>query len=464
MRAIKLIELAETQTLPEAWQVEKTPALSGHSALNELINGESPPAIYGANRLVGHLDGTALGAEDVARFQLHLIESHCVGEAPWMDPWQVRCVTYAKLAALNAGGSTITRPLYEQILLCATADDFAPPVPVNASYSSGDVIPAAHWAHGVISHQNYLQRQSLGIKEGLSLINGTFVHLGQSLSLLPRVERLVANSLGLSRLFADITGCGPLASHWQAVDPGDGPLAACWRFLGHDDQCRNGDRQESVSVRAAPQVADALLSALRQLASELDTHLNRPADNPLIAENPPAAVSQASFLAPRLTIATTGLIETLMLASWGNVQRAQYLLSGQVPGIPAQAAETGQPLGLIQVPKKMMAELESLRLNVGRRAFASGGATSEGVEDLWSHGMAANRQLEIALEAAESILALEFALLGWCEKRFTQTKKMPVALVNGEAQFRVVAARARAELATTPFAEASRLTRQLALD
>ncbi|MBS3805691.1 MAG: aromatic amino acid lyase [Oleiphilaceae bacterium] len=465
MRATTLITLARAQRVPEAWQPDDTPALAGHLSLSKLIHSETPPAIYGANRLVGHLDGTELEAEDIARFQLHLIESHRIGGPPWMSDWQVRCVTYAKLAALNSGGSTISRPLYKQILRCATADDFAPSLPVNASYSAGDVIPAAHWAHGVINHENYLQQQSLDIKEGLSLINGTFVHLGQALSLLPRVERLVANSLGLSRLFADITGCGPLASHWRAVDPTDGPLAACWRFLGHS-QTPDGDRQESVSVRAAPQLADALISALRQFAGELDTHINRPADNPLISDHPLAAISQASFLAPRLTVATAGLIETLMLTGWGNVQRAQYLLSGYVPGIPAQAVEPDRPLGLIQVPKRMMAELETLRLNTGRRAFASGGATSEGIEDLWSHGMAANRQLETALEAAESIMALEFALLAWCEERFTQTANVPPALkaIVGGTEFQTMAIKALAVLQTAPFTQASRLTRQLALE
>src|SRR5690606_40805380 len=122
---------------------------------------------------------------------------------------------------------------------------------------------------------------------------------------------------------------------------------------------------------------EAMARAAEHLCLELDRALGQPSGNPLFLDGtPPMHRPSGSFLNPALTIATGGMIEALLMAGWGSVQRLTHVLSGAHGGVAVDAATAGNPIGLIQWPKNAQAKLEAMRRVGGVRSFVSGGSTS----------------------------------------------------------------------------------------
>jgi histidine ammonia-lyase len=316
--------------------------------------------VYGHNTEVGHRDHVA--RDSVAALWQDVVASHQIGRGPAYPALVARHIGAAKWLQWRAGGSGVSPALFSHLGRLLADPSFTPQVPASNSYSAGDVIPATHWAVQVLAGSARTPAHA-GAPEIMPLINGSFVHVGVAAAGLQALE--------------------PLAQRWRA-------LSGQARALSRPD----ADTQAAVSVRASLDVADALDTTLARLAAAVDEALGAPSCNPLIALDRPAPVSQASFLALPLALEQSRTLEALLLAMWTSVSRVQYLLGEDTP-----AGSGAQGLGLIQHPKQMMALLEKARLHHGRRTFASGGQTSNGVEDLWSFGLLLSESL---LELAQT--------------------------------------------------------------
>jgi histidine ammonia-lyase len=365
--------------------------------------------VYGTSTNVGHRDGVA--ASSAETLWQDIVVSHAIGEAPWCPDETARLITAAKLSSWRAGGSGVSLALFDHVAALTADPGFRPQVPQSSSYSSGDVIPATHWARAVLQG-TAASGAFAGPPEPMPLINGAFVHLGQALALLQPLRAawvaFFANSASLVRY-----GMRNRSFLLSGIERRAVPAQAALQQLRSAVPMAYSavDRQDAVSLRATDEVFETLLLAIANFGEQLALALQRPSGNPLIDVRHGMPLSQASFMLPTLSLAQSGLIEAILFAMWACVGRLSYVLSGELPGVPRDGVSAKGALGFIQRPKQMMALLEEARLLAGRRSFASGGATSYGIEDLWSQGVPVTRSLAQLIVQFQSICRIEATVL-----------------------------------------------------
>ncbi|QOC23655.1 aromatic amino acid lyase [Wenzhouxiangella sp. AB-CW3] len=370
-------------------------------------------AVYGSNTLTGHLDDNKLNPNQAWITHENILREHAIGGSTFMSRSQARLVGFARMHTWSNGGSGISPYLFELAEKGVTNRHFSPAVPLDSSYSCGDVIPAAHWSLDLLDTIRKDHQVELSPPDLMGLINGAFISIGFSLSLLPRIENCYQQILMASRLMGSISGfdfssIGAIRKQqdtgdlWQSMEPLIKP---------YQPIIKPNQSQHPVSFRALPQALSSFARCHRELQCELDLLLSQPSCNPYFDLSRDEAVSQASFLTPSLTLKLGSCIESALMMGWLLVNRCNHLLSGKVPSIPRDMRVSDASIGMIQYPKLMMAKLEEARLISGRRTFASGGDTSYGVEDLWTNSLNSARQLDSMLDALTWISAIELRIL-----------------------------------------------------
>ena len=392
------------RTAPLLWDASAERIAAEHRHLRALVR-DPEVGVYGANTLVGHRDREA--AADPAATTAEILRTHCLGSAPWHDRHTARCIGYAKLYSWAAGLSGVSPALFDGVRRLVTSEGFHPKVPRGASYSCGDVIPASHWAQDVLDALSQDGSGTVEPGEAMALINGSFVQVGQAVAMVARLERASALAVEAALLFHSAT----LANSSNLYFVATAERAWASRAVRHiEDRAGRplaaAEAQDPVSLRAIPQVLETWGDAVGGFLDEVSYLLFKPSCNPFIDERHPFPISQASFLAPTLSVRTSALVEAALLLMWAALGWTNHLLSGLVPDIPRDGATPDSPLGLIQCPKLMAAVCEKARIDNGRRTFAAGSQTSYGVEDLWTNGVFTLMQLEGALDALERLLCL----------------------------------------------------------
>jgi len=355
--------------------------------------------VYGLTTFPGHLADRA-ERPDPARFCADLLASHAIGAPPWFSARETRAITLAKVHAAAPGATLLTEATYNAIVAAFHDPAFAPEIPRHASYSSGDVIAGAHWARALLAHSP----EGVGLAPGepMALINGAFVHVGAAMALVAPLREawlayLEAARRSLRHLDAHIALPACEAPKW---------MRASVAHLFSTGAANTAQRrvQPPVSVRALPQSIDAAAWAVQGYLSAIDRALAEPSGNPLwtTLELRPSG----SFVAPGLSLAAGGLIDSLLMLAWLCVRRIEHFVSARAGG----AAPVDQAFALVQAPKLALAHLERMRRAHAARVFVSGGAVSEGVEDFWTHGLEVNDALRLALEDLQRLVALERAI------------------------------------------------------
>lgn len=407
-----LLEAVGTREIPAEWLEGRARVAESYDALMAFVAAHPDVQIYGVNTLSGHRDDHRLDDAAAEAFQAELIASHAISDAPDYPPMTALTITATKLQQLSQGGATLSEPLYSALLETFADTGFVPSIPMQSSYSCGDVIPAAHWAQSALRHCDGAGRaQPLRRGDGMALINGSFVHLGYAASLAPDLAALWAMQLDAMR--SDLALGRADASMLDLAR--DLPDAALEHVRG-SAEARAGGTQWPVSFRAMPETLDLLHRAYVEYLSEIDAQLGRPSGNPLMQDGRP--YSQASFFLPLLTTRTSAILEALMFSTSAELGRIKWLVSGSVEGIPLDGQSRPDDVAFIQWPKLMQAMVEELRLLAGRAIYASGGDTSFGVEDLWSNGVVNLDRLVAAMSLARRILALGLRLKARVGDRF----------------------------------------------
>ena len=392
------------RTAPPLWAAGAERLGAEHRHLQALVRD---PAIrvYGANTLTGHRDAEAVA--DPASITSEILRTHAIGSPPWLDRHAARCIGYAKLYSWAAGLSGVSPELFDGVRELVLRDDFSPQVPGAASYSCGDVIPASHWATAVLDELSRSGAHAARPGEVMALINGNFVHVGQAVAMVGRIQRVSALAVEAASAFHSAALANPSNLYFVATSERAWASSAV-EYVKRRAKRRlsASDEQDPVSLRAIPQVLETWGNAVGDFLGEVAYLLFKPSCNPFIDERHPFPISQASFLAPTLSVKTGGVIEAALFLMWAALGWTSHLLSGRVPGIPRDGSTSASPLGLIQCPKLMMAICEKARMDLGRRAFAAGADTSYGIEDIWTNGTFTLAQLERALEDMESVFCL----------------------------------------------------------
>jgi histidine ammonia-lyase len=293
-------------------------------------------------------------------------------------------------------------------------EDILPIVPSRGSLgASGDLIPLAHLALGVIGEgesrvagrlvpisERYRERGlaplTLRAKEGLALINGTQATASVGcLALLEAGEVLraahVAAALSVEAMRGSVK---PFDARVHAARPHSGQVDSAARLrallsgsgivASHAGCARV---QDPYSLRCAPQVLGASVAAYRYARESLLTEVNSATDNPLCFAETGEVISAGNFhaqpVAQALDFLAIGMAEVGSIAE----RRTYLLLDPERSGLPAfLSPEPGLGSGLMIV-QYLQAALCSENKMLAAPASVDSIPTSAGQEDHVSMGM-----------------------------------------------------------------------------
>jgi len=416
----ELLRCSLTRERPDIWQSLRGRIFEERKLVDRLLD-KPRVRIYGFNTLPGHRDNETITKSDAGKINSEILTSHSIGGPPFFDRRTANLIGLAKVYSLAAGGSGISPEFYDTLINVVTSGDFEPLVPSTASYSSGDVIPGAHWAVAVLQHAG-LKPSDLKLGEAMIMINGRFVQIGASTSLLPELRKFSCTLFESTFLMFSLTGVrhdSLQVLHSAERTKVSRALAALRGRLSHKkENDAITSSQASVSIRAFPEALDALFTAVSALADELNYSILKPYCNPYFQLTRPHYISQGGFLAPSLTSRVSAITDAVLFIGTMVVQRLDYVFSGKIDGVPIDGAVEGD-LGLIQLPKLMMAKLDFLRSRLASRPMVFHVAASHGVEDLASYGILAINQLTDALDSVLELIRYEIAALTWLTKTRT---------------------------------------------
>lgn len=411
----ELVIYTRTLEIPQRWLNCRESLAMEHALSQSTLGGEN--RVYGAETLPGHRDLENPVESSPAEVLSEVLASHAIGLGEVFEPNEARAIGGARIMTWCAGKTGVSPSLFDAACRAATDPNFSPSIPKRASYSCGDVIPAAHWARALLDHVDHNKscpavRQPSPL-DAMSLINGSFIQLGYASQLAVKARWAWEVFVECSALTFSACNCSCLSlSTFKSRFSGP-TSTAIERVRLYSRNQSPEESQAPVSLRGLPETLDSLSITLDEFLTEVDRLLLFPTGNPLFVADPPRAVSQASFLQPRLTIRAGSLTEALLLCTWSIASRMSHLLGGKVDGIPIDGSTPEARLGLIQHPKLATAILEDARIRCGRRLFSSGGQTSYGIEDLWSNGLSALEQLEVALSGLLRACAVELDALSF---------------------------------------------------
>lgn len=413
----KCLDHIEINKIPTDWYTSRKRIERERSFFLSLLAQSSIP-MYGANTRVGHRDIEVLSEAGIQKFNTDFLRSHTIGVEPWYSKYETACINYAKAYSLAAGGTGISLKLYDIILKALNDVIFIPKIPKDSSYSCGDVIPGAHWAASILKYAENNDGYCAGPGEVMSLVNGSFIHVGYSISLVKKISCIWMLFLETTKLNNALVRANksnfyiPLVRHRSEL---------LRQYLEQyiDSDYSDYKRQNPISIRSTPQLLDALTDSIFNFLVEIDSLIELPSSNPLYFVGFEFPLSQSSFLAPSLSIKAGALIESVLMFMWASVSRTKYLLSGAVQGIPSDGAHADNALQFIQYPKLMQSILEKSRQLMGRRIFASGSDTSQGIEDLWTYGVNVCSQLDDLYQNCSHLLILELYINVTCFDLFS---------------------------------------------
>jgi len=370
---------------------------------------ESGDVVYGVNTGFGALSAVRIPDKKVRDLQYNLIRSHSCGTGEPFPPHMVKAMMLI-LANGLAKGHSGCRTVIVQTLIDMINKNLTPVVP-----SQGRAVYHGRELSGRAAlRQAGIAPVSLEAKEGLSLINGTYV-----MSAVGGLAHL--QSENLARI-ADIAAAMTLEvtkGTSTAVRP---EIQEARRHPGHKSTAANilklvagsgimdshkdcGRVQDAYSLRCVPQVHGAVKDALAYCRNTLEIEINSTTDNPLIFGDD--VISAGNFHGQPLAIAfdTLGIAVTDL----GNIaeRRIERLMNPSLSGLPAfLSPDPGLNSGY------MMSHYLASGIALENTGLAAPGSVasnpvSANKEDYVSNGMWCARKAAKIAENTEKILAVE---------------------------------------------------------
>lgn len=405
------IDSAEKRSIPKIIEATESRIADEYSEFEKIARGTASPSIYGYNKLPGHRDHEDFPEDYFDRFQEQLVKNHAIDLISSDATTPEDYITLAKLYAFAAGGSLVSPELFAHLRKAFEGEGPKSQLGLGNSYSSGDVIPAAIWASRILSHGSGYK---LKPGEGMALINGSFVHVGSAVWALKRLDQVFAKFLlGTQHFFKYVSADDAFYEYPHTSERR--MTSSAIRFVSEFGFPPRVDQpQAPVSVRATPQILDGLITAIQDVAFEINYFIFKPSGNPQLRKGPNGefhVVPSGSFVVPSLSLAQGKLADALLMVIAYIQRRLEFFLSGKVMGIPRDGARDGDPLGLIQWPKLIAARIERARLRYSRRVFGSIAITSYGIEDFSSNGSLLSEDLIRLASIFLEIVELDFAAM-----------------------------------------------------
>lgn len=395
-----------------------------------IANGDK--AVYGINTGFGPLCTTMISKEETKILQRNILMSHAVGVGDPIPIEIAKLMLILKVHALSRGFSGVQESTLDRIIWHID-NDIIPMVPAQGSVgASGDLAPLSHlflpliglgkvfYKGEIVATPNFMSDQSmdpvtLESKEGLGLINGTQFIAAYAVSVVERMQNLLAH--------ADITGAMMIEGLLASVKPfsedlhqlrpymGNQHVAATIRTLLHESEVvashTNCTRvQDPYSLRCIPQVHGASRNAWLHLKELLEVELNSVTDNPVVFSEE-HTISGGNFHGQPMALPLDYVC--LAASELGNISdRRIYLsLEGDTPGVPKLLMkETGTNSGFM-IPQYTTAALASENKGLCFPASADSIPTSLGQEDHVSMGSISGRKALQVIGNVEKILGVE---------------------------------------------------------
>lgn len=283
------------------------------------------PAIYGINTGLGRLMDVRVPAEDQARFQRLVINSHSAGVGEPLPLDETRALLLLRANAIAKGMSGVRVECIDRLIDMLNAD-VLPVIPSQGSVgASGDLAPLAHLVSVMVGHEKaeafYRGERmpavqalaaagldtefELAPKDVLALINGSTISLATAClalhdawSLTRQADVALALSLEAVRgeldafderihLARNAPGQVTVARNVRALTEGSERTVEEARKIQLPDEQRVGGAyktrvQDAYSLRCAPQVHGTTRESLLFAETLLVREANAATDNPLV--------------------------------------------------------------------------------------------------------------------------------------------------------------------------------------
>lgn len=412
-----------------------------NTSITELCGLEN--ATYGVNTGFGKMAQTRISSDKLTELQENLLLSHSCGTGPLLDDNIVRLILVLKILSLARGYSGVRREIVDALITLVNTEVY-PCIPAKGSVgASGDLAPLAHMSavligHGKMRHAGKtvaaeeglklagLQKQGLGPKEGLALINGTQVSASLALYNLFATEDVFAAATVTGALSVDAMKGSDVPFdpriHYLRGQTGQIDIAKIYQKLLNGSEIRNSHIncekvQDPYSLRCQPQVMGAILDSIRHASNILLIEANAVTDNPLIFSETNEALSGGNFHAEPVALVADQL--AIAIAEIGAIseRRTANLVDPTLSLLPAfLVKEPGLNSGFM-IAQVTAAALASENKSLAHPASVDSLPTSANQEDHVSMATFAARRLGemvsntvgiIAIELLAAVQAIEF--------------------------------------------------------
>ena len=335
------------------------------------VEGNQP--IYGVTSGFGAMAFKAISPDEAVALQNNIPWFHKVGTGHRLPAEDVRAAMLIRMNSHLKGVSGIRMSLIERMGTFLN-EGATPQVREFSSIgASGDLSPLAYitacliglgdgWkvdyrgrevGAATLLGELGLEKETLGPKEGLAMVNGTSVMTGIAANVLHDTRRLLALGFGAHALLMQGLGATNQSFHpfIHAHKPHAGQVAAAGVMLdlltgsgliadelGGQHEFRGGDEpiQDRYSLRCLPQYMAPIVESLRQIAVQVEVEINAATDNPLVDVAAGQTYHGGNFLGQTIGAGMDQLRYQIgMLAKHLDVQIAMAVTPAFSNGLPA---------------------------------------------------------------------------------------------------------------------------------
>jgi len=397
--------------------------------------------VYGVNTGFGSFARQKINREQLRELQRNLVRSHAAGVGAPLPSDVVRAMLVVLAASLSRGASGV-RPAVVQGLCELLNSGITPVVPESGSVgASGDLAPLAHVALVLIGEGEAfsngdrltggdalatagLGAVTLEAKEGLALINGTHLMSARLALIIDGIESLWPAALSAAAMSLDACRSTDAFLHPRVYElrghPDCAEVAARFRELLAGSEIipshANADDprvQDPYSIRCAPIVLGAALSAIRHAQTALERELGAVTDNPLLVHEAegesPRVVSAGNFHGMPMAIPLDVVAVSLAHVAGIAERRVDHMLSAvdeQTNLRPFLSPVPGLHSGYM-IAQYTAAALCNELIGLATPASVSNLTTSAAMEDYNSFGPRAAAKAARGVDLATRVVAIE---------------------------------------------------------
>lgn len=340
--------------------------------------------IYGINTGFGPMAQFRIGDDDLQELQYNIVRSHSCGAGEPMPLLAVRAAMVSRVMTFMQCRSGVS-PGLVRLLAEFVNRGVYPLIPKHGSVgASGDLVQLAHMAQaligeGLVCHDGRwrpaaevlcglgLSPVRLGGRDGLSVVNGTSMMTGVSLTNVHDALRLIEWGMAASVMLNEVVesyddlmderlnavrrqeGQQEVALRMRHMAAGSRLLrkrdAELYRDAGGDGPCFAHKVQPFYSLRCVPQIVGPILETARNVARVVENEVNSADDNPIVDPEAGNVFHGGNFHGDYISLENDKLKIVMTRLAMLAERQVNYMLHDKVNGLLPPFVNTGR-LGL----------------------------------------------------------------------------------------------------------------------